>query len=82
MQEAEESWKKVPILLNWGFFWHQHIIKFLQLLCVHEDGYGIQGIGFFVRIMGQLRDIFFLDFRDGVPDSEAGFHILDGLDKA
>ena len=45
-------------------------IEHFKLRCIHQNGHRIEGIGLFVRVVGELGDILFPDLRNGVPDAE------------
>ena len=52
---------------------HQSVIQCLKFAGIHQHRNRVQRIGFFICVMGKLRDVCFLDFRDIVSDAKAFF---------
>ena len=60
---------------------HQSVIQCLKFAGIHQHRNRVQRIGFFICVMGKLRDVRFLDFRDIVSDAIAFFHIFYCINK-
>ena len=60
---------------------HQSVIQCFKFAGIHQYRNRVQRIGFFICVMGKLRDVCFLDFRDIVSDAIAFFHIFYCINK-